>query len=425
MIGKRFLLSLAAFLVLIVYVMSVSLWETSHIQLDTAAVNDTVETISENWAELQKSGGGSLPSFEHTLDYAVIDNEGNLVAATRRGLSEHLNAAIQNRDTIVDIAVSGETVGKAIFHNDTVRLLEQNRTRLITVSVLIMAVLLAAFTVYTFYLHVILVRPFQKMKNYAERIAAGNLDIPLLMDKGHVFGAFTESFDIMREELHKARENERKADRSKKELVASLSHDIKTPVASIKAVAEVMMVMASDEENKRQLEIINAKAEQINRLITDLFHATLEDLQALNVSVSDAESNELPGLIRNADYKGLVRPFFVPSCIISADLQRLQQVFDNIITNSYKYAGTDIEIEAAFEEQYLVICIIDFGAGVKKDELPLLFNKFYRGKDAEAKNGYGLGLYLSKYLLEQMGGHIRCENRPNGFAVTLLLRLSK
>jgi signal transduction histidine kinase len=415
---------LAAFLVLMVYVMSVSFWETPPIQLDTVAVNDTVKTIAENWTDLQKNGGGSLPSFEHTLDYAVIDNAGNLVVTTRRGLSEHLNTAIQNRDTIVDIVVSGEIVGKAIFHNDTARLLEQNRTRLITVSVLVIAVLLAAFAVYTFYLHVVLVRPFQKMKNYAERIAVGNLDTPLLMDKSNVFGAFTESFDIMREELHKARENERKADRSKKELVASLSHDIKTPVASIKAVVEVMMVMTTDDENKRQLEIINAKAEQINTLITDLFHAALEDLQALSVSVTDVESNELPELIRNADYKGLVRPFSVPSCIISADSQRLQQVFDNVITNSYKYAATDIEIEAAFEEQHLVICIIDFGAGVKKDELPLIFNKFYRGKDAEAKNGYGLGLYLSKYLLEQMGGHIRCENRPNGFAVELILRLS-
>jgi signal transduction histidine kinase len=203
-----------------------------------------------------------------------------------------------------------------------------------------------------------------------------------------------------------------------------LSHDIKTPVASIKAVTEVMLVTATDAEDKKQLEVISAKAEQINTLVTDLFHATLEELQELRVSIAEIPSDRVEDLIRNADYKEMVRPFSVPSCILSADPQRLQQVFDNIISNSYKYADTPIEIEAAFEGQNLVISVIDYGVGVPKDELPLLSQKFYRGKDAGAQSGYGLGLYICKYLMEQMGGGIRCENRPNGFAVELRLRLS-
>jgi signal transduction histidine kinase len=185
-----------------------------------------------------------------------------------------------------------------------------------------------------------------------------------------------------------------------------------------------MMLTAKDEEDLRQLEIINVKAEQINALITDLFHATLEELQMLSVAVTEAQSAEIPRLIHNSDYKRLVKPFSIPNCIISADLQRLQQVFDNIIGNSYKYAGTDIEIEAAFKEQFLIISVADFGGGVPKDELPLLFGKFYRGKDTGAKSGYGLGLYICKYLMEQMAGEIICDNRPDGFAVKLSLRLS-
>ena len=422
--GKKFLVSLAAFSVLAVFVLLVSLRQTPRVQLDIVTVNDIVETVADNWAEFPIEKSAALPSFDHQLDYVVIDNAGNLVAATRRGLNEHINAAIQNRDTIVDIVVNGETVGKAIFYNDTALRLEENRKSQIAISILVFTAMLIACAVYMFHLHIIMVRPFQKMKAYAGQIAAGNLDIPLEMDKGNVFGAFTESFDIMREELHKAKENERRADRSKKELVASLSHDIKTPVASIKAVTEFMMLTAKDEEDKKQLETINTKAEQINSLITDLFHATLEELQMLSVTAIEIQSTEIPELINNSDYKGLVRPFSIPSCIISADLQRLQQVFDNIINNSYKYADTDIEISTAFEEQYLVISVIDYGAGVPKDELPLLFNKFYRGKDAEAKSGYGLGLHICKYLMEQMAGGISCENRADGFTVKLSLRLS-
>ena len=71
--------------------------------------------------------------------------------------------------------------------------------------------------------------PFRKLRRFARDVAAGNLDIPLEMDSYGSFGAFTESFGLMREELKKARENERAADQSKKELVASLSHDINTP----------------------------------------------------------------------------------------------------------------------------------------------------------------------------------------------------
>jgi signal transduction histidine kinase len=228
----------------------------------------------------------------------------------------------------------------------------------------------------------------------------------------------------MRDELKKARENERAADRSKKELVASLSHDIKTPVASIEAAVELMLVKAKDEKEKTQLERISKKAEQINSLVTDMFHATLEELQALSVNTAEIQSTLLPKLIQNSDYKAKTKPFIVPGCIVLADPVRLQQIFDNIIVNSYKYAGTDIEINAAIDENFLVIDIRDFGPGAPEDELPLLFNKFYRGKNAVEKSGYGLGLHIAKFLSEQMSAKLTCETRPGGFAVTLFLQLA-
>jgi signal transduction histidine kinase len=282
---------------------------------------------------------------------------------------------------------------------------------------------LTGIYLYIYYTKTI-IKPFRKLQDFAQRIAAGNLDIPLEMDRNNLFGAFTESFDLMREELNRAKENERNADRSKKELVASLSHDIKTPVASIKAVTELMPVKTQDEKEQKQLETIHAKAEQINSLITNMFHATLEELQALSVNSIEFQSTALPNLIRNADYERRVLPFSIPNCIILTDSLRLQQVFDNIVSNSYKYAGTDIEVNSFFYNSFLVIEIIDYGKGVSDDELPLLMNKFYRGKDSNPKSGYGLGLYISKYLLEQMSGELHCENRLNGFCVKLQLKLA-
>jgi len=421
------------------------LQKTPDVKQDIIRINDMVQTISDNWDVLQ-SGNGEL---DCELDCAVIDNNGNLVARTRRGLNENINDAIKNRDTIADIRVGGETVGKVIFYNDTALILKQNRTNLTIAAILIFLFMIIVIAGYTLYLRAAILGPFNKLTGLAQRIAAGNLDIPLEMFKHNLFGAFTESFDLMREELRKARENERRANQSKKELVASLSHDIKTPVASIKAVAELMLVNPKDEEDKKQLEIIGTKAEQINSLITNMFHATLEELQALPVTVAEIHSTAIPSLLQNADYKGTVKPFPMPNCIVMADAVRLQQVFDNIIGNSYKYAGTDIEINVEIEtalkkpcakrelnaqkgggfspqteERHLIIEVIDFGKGVAEDELPLIFNKFYRGKSAGGESGYGLGLYISKYLLEQMAGGIRCENRSDGFCVCLMLRLA-
>jgi len=274
-----------------------------------------------------------------------------------------------------------------------------------------------------FYCEKSVLTPFRKLRKFARDIAAGNLDIPLEMDRHGRFGAFTESFDLMREELKTARENERAADRSKKELVAQLSHDIKTPVASIKAAVELMQISASGEKTKTQLEQIDAKAEQINTLITNMFHATLEELQALSVTVAEIHSTVVSDLLKSADYKGKATSFTVPDCIVLTDAVRLQQVFDNIIGNAYKYANTPLDIRAGFEGQYLVIGIRDFGAGVPADELPLITNKFYRGKNAAVQSGYGLGLYISKVLIAEMSGELHCENRADGFTVKILLKL--
>ena len=167
------------------------------------------------------------------------------------------------------------------------------------------------------------------------------LDIPLNMDKNNYFGAFTESFDLLREELSAARQREYESNRSKKELVATLSHDIKTPVASIKAVSELMLMQAKDEKVIKQVNTIYSKAEQINLLVTDMFHATLEELQQLKLTVTEESSEVLVDMIENVNYDHQIVYDSIPPCIILTDPVRMQQVIDNIISNSYKYAGTN------------------------------------------------------------------------------------
>ncbi len=269
-----------------------------------------------------------------------------------------------------------------------------------------------------------MIRPFSKLKGFAERVACGNLDIPLEMDKHNLFGAFTESFDIMRSELKKARISEAKANESKKELVAKLSHDIKTPVASIKAVSEVGLAMTNNEKDKINYSQIINKSDQINTLVTNLFSATLEELKKLTVAPTNIESKKVKTLLENADYLHRAIIPNIPECLVYVDSLRLQQVFDNIFANSYKYANTKITIEIQKNEKYIDIIIEDFGGGVLSEELPILIEKYKRGSNSVNTDGAGLGLYISDFFMKEMEGKLKVENGMHGLKVIVSLCLS-
>lgn len=268
------------------------------------------------------------------------------------------------------------------------------------------------------------VRPFSDLKVFAEHVSKGNLDVPLKMRKRNYFGAFTESFDRMREELKRASDRENEANRSKKELVAELSHDIKTPVATIKATCEVMEVKYKDPDVLEKVEVIKSKANSVDQLIDNMFKATLEDLEELKVEPAEESSRILSDMISELRFYGTVETKNeVPECLILADKLRLEQVIDNIAGNSFKYAGTPLEIEFSSQEGEVHVLFMDRGPGVPEEEISLLTSKFYRGSVSAGKDGSGLGLYLASVFMERMGGGLEVRNRDGGgFVVEIVLK---
>lgn len=390
-------------------------------KVDIVAVNDISQTLAERWDNIEQN---ALPCLKYGLDYCVVDNDGNLVATTKPGLDADVTHAIINRNTVVDIQKDDKVLGKLIIYNNVETEFEKEKKSFAWLMEIILILAALVCLLYALVIGRRILRPFYKLKDFAKHVAEGNLDIPLAMDKKNVFGVFTESFDLMRSELKKARENERKANQSKKELVASLSHDIKTPVASIKAVSEIMYVKTKNENEREQLSIISDKADQINTLIMNLFNATLEELQELGVTVTEQSSQKIHELIKKSDYNGRATIHGIAQCIIIADVLRLSQVIDNVIYNSYKYADTEIDVTSCICGEYLEITFHDYGKGVLEEELPLLFNKFFRAANSEGKSGAGLGLYISKFLMNKMSGDIECDNTDNGFIVKLTLLLA-
>jgi signal transduction histidine kinase len=208
-----------------------------------------------------------------------------------------------------------------------------------------------------------------------------------------------------------------------------------------------MQVSDADAASRDRAAVIEAKADQIDLLVSNMLNATLEELKELAVSPVEMPSNAIAALIERADYRRLLNStvntaagatagtgmgagagtaagaIAVPPCLVMADPIRLEQVLDNIIGNSYKYADTPIAFGAEILDGYLWLSFTDAGPGVSPDELPLLTQKFYRGANAATKSGSGLGLYIAHAFMDRMDGSLTCENTTKGFRVTLTLRL--
>lgn len=385
---------------------------------DILEINEIVHLVQNDWDNVGKHESKS------TLNYAVLDMDGKVLFRSKSDISDSINAAIAHKDTILDIIINDSVVGKIIIYNNFESSFLQQKQIGTVIFLMFICVQIGLCAIYALYINNVVIRPFTKLKVFAAKIASGNFDVPLQMDKHNVFGAFTESFDIMRVELMRAKKAEAEANKSKKELVAKLSHDIKTPIASIQAVAEVASLTAESLKSKNSYTQIIQKADQINSLVSNLFSATLEELEQLSISPVDFGSNEILDLLKNSDYLNAACIPEIPECLIWGDKQRLQQVFDNIFANSYKYAGTKIDISVTREDKYLFIRIEDYGGGVKNEELPFLADKFKRGSNTENKDGVGLGLYISDYFMKAMGGKLELKNGKNGLIVAVSIKIS-
>ncbi len=381
--------------------------------VDMIAVNHVVKSVKQNWDSMQR-----LSAQRFTYDFSVLDKDGACLYQTDASLPTTLYDGTKQGLTVMDVDILGKVMLDTHPQDWIGQLFSQMRQRILASYLILVGMLV----IYFLWLYVTILRPFARLSNFAKHISSGQFETPLPMDKQNIFGAFTESFDVMRESLHKARQGEQLANQSKKELIASLSHDIKTPVTSIRLISELLQVQIVNPTHIEKLLMIQTKTEQIDRLVSDLLQSTLDELGQLSVTVTDQSSDVLYPLLSNADAVASI-----PQCLISLDIRRIEQVIDNILSNAAKYAGTSIDVKLAIVDSFLKIDFNDFGTGVDPSEVDFLCNKFYRGERAIAsqKQGEGLGLYIAKLLMTKMGGELECINRDDGFTVSLLLALSR
>jgi two-component system sensor histidine kinase KdpD len=211
-------------------------------------------------------------------------------------------------------------------------------------------------------------------------------------------------------------------------LLSSVSHDLRTPLTSIKAAASTLLqedVEWSREAQRSFLQSIEQEADRLNRLVANLLDMSRIEDGALK---PDKDWYSLKALLQ--DVLGRLAPFFegrdiqlrLPDDLLLVELDYLQmdQVLTNLLENALRYtpAGSPIEISARIEERQVVVSVADRGPGLSPEDLSRVFDKFYRvlhgPTTPSAATGSGLGLAVCKGLVEAHGGRIWAETREGG-----------
>ncbi len=402
---------------------------------------------------------GVEAELEQGVPVEEIEDKYDCIIVMSKEINDPLLTPLYSSGALVlDLTVDGEYVGKVAWNDMEDNYIDTGRSFL-KAALALWAVVLVSGLLLLLYMYMGFARPVGKFKDFTEDIAKGNLDRPLPVPRNPLFHDLAEGFDLMREELKATIDRERQAEIARKEQIQGLSHDIKTPLAVIRAACEVLTLKytrkldgmskystgidgvdkkwASSIEGEyrdmlEKVASISGKADSISNIMNDVMHVSLEDLELIEVTPVEENSTLIEEFITSLrSYGNIIIKNHIYPCLVYMDRQRMEQVIDNIIGNSHTYAGTDIEVEFSESDDILMAdgrtgrfiktVIRDHGPGVDSEDLPLIAEKYYRGRNSGGETGYGLGMYLAKTYMDKQGGGMEFYN-DNGFTVELLLK---
>jgi signal transduction histidine kinase len=271
-----------------------------------------------------------------------------------------------------------------------------------------------------------LIKPLYALKSAAEQFKDGDLSREVNLRRKDEIGELGAAFEEMRRRLNESIRLQLRYEESRKELISNISHDLKTPIAGIKACVEGIHDGIADTEPKREkyIGMIAKKADELDRLIEELFLFSKLDLQRLPF---DLETVDLAVYLRDCAEELRVDPrtegvevAFTYSgegpVPVVADREKLRRVIMNIVDNSLKYrnkANPWIKLELLDGAREATVKIEDNGVGIESEALPHIFDRFYRADPSRNREtgGTGLGLAIVKQMVEGQGGTVRAESR--------------
>lgn len=308
---------------------------------------------------------------------------------------------------------------------------EERSSRLpLYINILLLGMMIVTMIVLGYVYYKVL-KPFQNMSNLSYDLAKGNLSMPVKEEKSKLFGRFLWGMDMLREKLEETKEKELEFQRERKTLILSLSHDIKTPLSSIELYSEALWSDLYDTQERKDeaLQGIARNVKEIKEYVNEIVTASREDFLNLEVSMGEYYLSEVMKVIENyyKDKLSVIHTEFqvdeISECLVKGDKNRMVEVLQNVMENAMKYGdGKRICISFGEEEDCKLIQIENSGSNLKKEELPNIFDSFYRGSNSTGMKGSGLGLYICKTLMHKMDGEIFAGMNEDVFCVTIVVR---
>lgn len=313
----------------------------------------------------------------------------------------------------------------------------QNTVYFVVIS-LVIFVLATSWLLSRFILNNILL-PLKKLQVGAEKIRAGNLKVELRHNSDDEIKPVMETFNLMAQKLSESLRESQLQEENRKELVASISHDLRTPLTTIKAYVEGLIDNVADtpEKKLRYLQVIKKKADELNNLIEQLF---LFSKMSLGEKAIPFEKINLKSLLEFFVAENLyvwqksqanVDLEVESNAEITGSFLLLERILSNIISNSIKYRSEEnfeCKIRLNVEKKLAILSVSDNGIGVPEDSLKRLTEPFYRTDKARShtENGTGLGLSIALKAVEMMNGTLKFENvKPHGLKVVIELPILK
>lgn len=320
-------------------------------------------------------------------------------------------------------------INGVLYRFDYTTDMESDKSSVMLMVNIILGILSAMIIGVLIFIRIKILLPFENLTNVPYELSKGNLTCPIKEDKSRFFGRFIWGVDLLRENMEQQKQRELDLQRDKKMLLLSLSHDIKTPLSAIKLYSKALSKGLYDGREK-QIEIaesINTKADEIESYVLQIITASREDFLSLEVEMGEFYLSELISKIKlyYTEKLRLIRTdFFVGSYmdrLLKGDLDRSVEVLQNVMENAIKYGdGKSIDIQISEEDGCLLITVRNSGCTLSENELPHIFESFWRGENAENEKGSGLGLYICRQLMHKMNGEIFAEIKDGFISVSMV-----
>jgi len=355
--------------------------------------------------------GGEVSQWGPLSQYALVDPEGKVIACQKGVGSPGQHVAAERLRYSIPVEVEGEVVGALVpLRGDLGPLEESFLESVRNASLLGVAIGLVAAGILGAVLAWQLASPLRRLIRATERIAAGDLAHRVVVRSRDELGRLAQAFNRMAEALQRS-------ERARRNLIADIAHELRTPLTVIQGNLEAMLdgVFPLTQES---LAPVYEETLQLGKLVEDLRELTLAEAGTLPLERQKLELAELvertcEAVRPMAQEEGIeIETELEHGSVVEADPHRIRQVLGNILANAVRYSppGGTVRVTLKREGDEAVISVRDQGPGIPPEDLPHIFERFYKVDRSRNEEGSGLGLAIAKAIVEAHGGKIWAES---------------